>query len=55
MTEVYYRFKCYACGLAKETKDKSRIPTHCPSCGYSRDRAGHVYRQEPPDGAELDA
>ncbi len=52
---IYYRFKCHACGLARETKDKARIPDYCPSCGYPRDRAGHLYRAEPRDGEALDA
>lgn len=53
--EVYYRFRCHACPFVRETKDRDRIPDYCPSCGYPKNQAGHLYRAEPEDGAELDA
>ncbi len=52
--EVWHRYHCKACGFDRVTKNRERIPTHCPTCCYPKDQAGHVYRREPRDGEELD-
>jgi hypothetical protein len=51
---VTYRFLCRACGFKRETRERN-ADQYCPLCRYPRDAAGHIYRDEPEDGAELDA
>lgn len=53
--EIWYRFRCSACGFQRQTREKARSEQkYCPGCCYPKDLAGHVYRREPEDGEELD-